>query len=269
MPPDSIPNPNPISTHPGFADLDYRKRRDALAALADTWTRGTPPPRIDYSDAEHATWRSVRARIDPLHERHACAVVRAAQRRVALPCDAIPQLVDVSATLERESGFRLAPVAGLVAARPFFAALADGVFLATQYVRHPSTPLYTPEPDVIHELVGHVAMLADERIAQLARACGRFAATADTVALQRLERVFWFALEFGACIEDGEIKAIGAGLLSSVGELERALVRAQWRPWDLDVLAQTDYATTGYQDAIFVAPSFDTLVDDVAAWLDA
>lgn len=261
MPPDSI------SIHPSFADLDYRKRRDALAALADTWTCGTPPPRIDYLSTEHATWRSVRARIDPLHERHACAVVRAAQRRVALPCDAIPQLADVSGALQHESGFRLAPVAGLVAARPFFAALADGVFLATQYVRHPSTPLYTPEPDVIHELVGHVAMLADERIAALARACGRFAETADAIALQRLERVFWFALEFGACIEDGEVKAIGAGLLSSVGELERAMERGRWRAWDLEVIARTDYATTGYQDAIFVAPSFTTLVDDVGAWL--
>jgi phenylalanine-4-hydroxylase len=257
----------PASTHPSFADLSYRRRRDALAALADAWTPGMPPPRIEYTPAEHATWRSVRARMDPLHERHASAIVRAAQARVALPCDAIPQLADVSAMLERESGFRLAPVAGLVAARPFFAALADGVFLATQYVRHPSTPLYTPEPDVIHELVGHVALLADPRIAALARACGRFAATADTTALARLERVFWFALEFGACIEDGCVHALGAGLLSSVGELERAMAGGRWRAWDLDTIAQTDYVTTGYQDAIFVAPDVDTLVDDVTTWL--
>ena len=165
---------------------------------------------------------------------------------MSLACAAIPQLADVSAMLERESGFRL---------------------LATQYVRHPSTPLYTPEPDVIHELVGHVALLADPRIAALARACGRFAATADATALQRLERVFWFALEFGACIEHGRVRALGAGLLSSVGELERAIQRGEWRAWDLDTIAQTDYMTTGYQDAIFVAPSFDVLVDDVAAWL--
>lgn len=264
MPPDSIP-----LAHPSFADEEYRRRRDSLAALADTWVAGTPPPRIEYAAVEHATWRRVRERIDPLHERFACAAVRDAQTRVALPCDAIPQLADVSTMLEHASGFRLAPVAGLVAARPFFAALADGVFLATQYVRHPSTPLFTPEPDVIHELVGHVALLADPRIAALARACGRFAATADARALQRLERVFWFALEFGACIEGGEVRAIGAGLLSSVGELERAMERARWLPWDLDTIARTDYVTTGYQDAVFVAPSFTTLVDDVAAWLRA
>jgi phenylalanine-4-hydroxylase len=252
-------------THPSFADPRYRIRRDQLAALADLGE----PARIDYTADEHATWRAVRARLDPLHRRHACAAVLAAQRRVPLAVTAIPQLADVSALLARTSGFRLGPVAGLVAARPFFAALARGVFLATQYVRHPSSPLYTPEPDVIHELVGHVALLADPRIAELARACGRFAASADDARLRRLERVFWFALEFGCCREDDEVRAVGAGLLSSVGELERAMQRARWRAWDLDAIARTDYGTTGYQDELFVAPDLDTLVADVAAWLRA
>jgi phenylalanine-4-hydroxylase len=263
--------PTPIrhdaDSHPSFADPAYRRRRDAIAALAHAWTPGNPPPRVPYTAAEHATWRSVRASADRLHEQHASATIRAAQARVPLPPDVIPQLADVSAMLERESGFRLAPVAGLVPTRPFFAALAQGVFLTTQYVRHPSMPLYTPEPDVIHELVGHVGLLADPRIAGLARACGVYAQTADALALARLERVFWFALEFGACVEDGRVHALGAGLLSSVGELEHAMARGRWRSWDLETMAQTDYVTTGYQDAIFVAPSVAALVADVGAWL--
>ena len=250
-------------THPTFSDLRYRVRRDQLAALA----LHVEPARIEYTADEHATWRSVRAKIDPLHRRHACAEVLAAQREVPLSPTTIPQLADVSAMLARASGFRLAPVAGLVPARPFFAALARGVFLATQYVRHPSSPLYTPEPDVIHELVGHVALLADPRVAELARACGAFAAVADEARLRRLERVFWFALEFGCCREGDDVRALGAGLLSSVGELENAMGRARWRAWDLDAMAQHDYGTTEYQDDLFVAPDFDTLVSDVAAWL--
>lgn len=254
-------------THPSFADPIYRRRRDALAALAHEYARSQVVPRVEYTAREHATWRSVRARIDPLHRAHACAAVLAAQREVALPTAAIPQLATVSAALARMSGFRLAPVAGLVAPRPFFAALAEGTFLATQYVRHHAVPLYTPEPDVIHELVGHVALLADPRVAALARRCGRAALHCDDVALRRLERVFWFALEFGACRENGAVRVLGAGLLSSVGELERAMDRARWRAWDLDAMAQTDYVTSGYQDEIFVAPDFDTLVSDVDAWL--
>jgi phenylalanine-4-hydroxylase len=81
--------------------------------------------------------------------------------------------------------------------------------------------------------------------------------------------VFWFALEFGCCKEGDEVRVLGAGLLSSVGELERAMQRARWRAWDLDAMAQTDYTTTGYQDELFVAPDFATLVADVEAWLRA
>jgi len=259
--------PDIDSTHPAFSDPHYRARRRSIAALADR-------PRIakvDYTADEHAVWRHVRARLDPLHARHACAAVLAAQRRVPLSADAIPQLADVSRRLARASGFRLRAVAGLVEPRPFFVALADGVFLATQYVRHASAPLYTPEPDIIHELVGHVAMLADERIAELARAFGRFARAADERALARVQRVFWFGLEFGLCREregEGEaVRAVGAGLLSSVGELERAMTGAAWRAWDLDAMATTDYDTTDFQRDLFVAPSFATMVEELASWL--
>lgn len=254
------------TSHPAVTDPRYRARREHIAALAVR-------PRlcdVEYTADEHDVWRLVRARLDPLHEVHACRAVRAAQRALPLATDRIPQLRAISRRLARLSGFRLCAVAGLVAPRPFFAALADGVFLATQYVRHCSAPLYTPEPDVIHELVGHVAMLADERIAALARAFGRLARLADEATLVRVQRVFWFGLEFGMCREHGGVRAVGAGLLSSVGELEHAMNAADrnvWRTWDLDAMATTDYGTTDYQRALFVAPSFPTLVGDLAAWV--
>ncbi|HET6584870.1 MAG TPA: hypothetical protein VFG69_15535, partial [Nannocystaceae bacterium] len=255
-----------LESHPAFTDPRYRARREHIAALSARPSICD----VEYTADEHAVWRSVRARLDPLHETHACRAVREAQRALPLAPDRIPQLAEVSRRLERLSRFRLCAVAGLVAPRPFFAALADGVFLATQYVRHCSAPFYTPEPDVIHELVGHVAMLADERIAALARAFGRLARAADESTLARVQRVFWFGLEFGMCREDGGTRALGAGLLSSAGELEHAMDgahRRAWRPWDLDAMATTDYGTTDYQHALFVAPGFATLVDDLAAWV--
>jgi phenylalanine-4-hydroxylase len=249
--------------HPAFTDSRYRARREHIAALASR----PRTARVAYTADEHAVWRLVRSRIDPLHDAHACTRVRAAQRALPLPTEEIPQLDDVSRRLRGCSGFRLRAVAGLVEPRPFFAALADGVFLATQYVRHASAPLYTPEPDVIHELVGHVAMLADERIAALARACGRLAREADAPTLARVQRVFWFGLEFGLCREGAATKAVGAGLLSSVGELEHAMTGTAWRAWDLDAMATTDYDTTDFQRDLFVAPDVDTLVDDIGAWI--
>lgn len=256
---------DPAASHPAFVDPRYRARRQGIAELA---TRRRLA-RVEYTADEHAVWRHVRARLDPLHARHACAAVLAAQRRVPLPIDEIPQLADVSRRLTAATGFRLRAVAGLVEPRPFFRALADGVFLATQYVRHPSTPLYTPEPDVIHELVGHVAMLADERIAALARAFGRLARIADERALVRAQRVFWFALEFGACRSeaDDSVRVVGAGLLSSVGELEHASHGTAWRAWDLDAMATTAYDTRRFQRDLFVAPRLSTMMDELEQWI--
>lgn len=256
---------HPHTDHPAFTDARYRVRRQHIAALA----RRPRTARVAYTSDEHAVWRLVRSRLDPLHDAHACAEVRVAQHALPLETDAIPQLDDVSRLLGARTGFRLRAVGGLVDPRPFFAALADGVFLATQYVRHPSAPLYTPEPDVIHELVGHVAMLADERIAALARAFGRLARDADEALLARMQRVFWFGLEFGMCREGALTKAVGAGLLSSVGELEHAMSGAAWRPWDVDAMATTDYDTTAFQRVLFVAPDFATLVDELDAWIAA
>ena len=93
----------------------------------------------------------------------------------------------------------MVPVEGLVAPRRFFSLLRDGVFNATQYVRHPSRPFYTPEPDVIHELVGHAATLAHPRLAAINRKFGEAAAIGDRRLLTRIERVYWFTLEFGVC----------------------------------------------------------------------
>lgn len=255
-----------LVSHPAFVDPSYRARRDHIAALARADQREIP--RIGYEPGEHDVWARVRARIDPLHARHACARVRQAQRRVPLDRDRIPQLADVSAALASATGFRLAPVPGLVAPGPFFTALGQGCFLATQYVRHAATPLYTPEPDVIHELVGHVPLLADPDIAELARRFGSIAARADPIALVRIARVFWFSLEFGMCREHGEARVLGAGLLSSITELEHAVAGAILLPFDPEAMAATDYDTQAIQPRLFVADDFDALVGSLHGWLD-
>ena len=156
--------------HPGAVDPEYRARRNALAALAMDWQPGTPPPIATYTDAEQEVWRIVCAELHNLHQRLACAAYLEGKERLQLPEDKIPQLVEVNELLKPLTGFQYVPAAGLVPLLEFYGTLADGIFHSTQYIRHHSVPLYTPEPDVIHEVVGHGNCLAHDRFAALYRA---------------------------------------------------------------------------------------------------
>jgi phenylalanine-4-hydroxylase len=144
------------------------------------------------------------------------------------------------------------------------------VFLCTQYIRHHSTPLYTPEPDVVHEIVGHGVTLASQRLAELNRLFGN-AVKRTTAAdhLEKLSRVYWFTIEFGVLREGGEVKAYGTGLLSSAGELEE-MRDAELRSFDLEAASECAYDPTHFQPVLFCAESFDemyqTLKDFLVRW---
>ena len=254
------------SEHPGFADPHYRRRREWIASLARAHRRGDPIPLVAYEAAEHAVWRRVWLELEPRHARWVARPLQQVLATFPLDRSAIPQLGEISRELSNRTGFRMTPVAGLVPPRRFLERLADGEFLSTQYVRHPSRPLYTPEPDIVHELVGHAATLADHRLAAINRLFGEAARHADEPGLRRLERVYWFTLEFGVCREGEAVRAVGAGLLSSAGELDR-LERLPLRPWNLEVIAATAYDTTDYQPWLFVAPSYDEMLVDLETWL--
>jgi phenylalanine-4-hydroxylase len=253
--------------HPGFRDPVYRARRNAIARIALQHVAGQPVPRIDYTDAEHAVWRTVWEKLTPLHERYACRQYLASRDRLALDHTRIPQLADVNNQLQPQTGFRMIPVAGLVSSRAFLSHLGQRFFLSTQYIRHASQPLYTPEPDVVHELVGHACTLCDQTLARLNRFFGDAAAQVDDATLAALERIYWYSMEFGLVDEDGATKAYGAGLLSSFGELERFAAAAEIRPFDPDEAAARPYDPTTYQAVLYRVPDFAALERDVRAWL--
>lgn len=252
--------------HPGFRDAAYRARRDLIAQLALDYDGG-PVPEVPYTEEEHAVWQQVWQALDPLHQRWAPRGFLILHHRLGLDRTRIPQYQPLNARLHAVCGFRMLPVAGLIQPRTFLSYLADGVFLGTQYIRHYTRPLYTPEPDVVHELIGHAASFTHPMIVELNRAFGRAARVADDEGVQRLERAYWWTMEFGALREDGEVKAFGAGLLSSFGELGSFADRAELRPFDLPRMAATGYDPTDYQPVIHVADSWEEMYYDLAEWL--
>jgi phenylalanine-4-hydroxylase len=252
--------------HPGVSDPGYRARRAAIAEVGRTYRRGAPIPDVVYTPEEDEVWRVVSSELARKHEAYACRAYRAGAEAVTLPADRVPQLREVDARVRELTGFRIEPVPGLVPTREFYGSLADRVFRSTQYVRHHSVPFYTPEPDIIHEIIGHANMLGNPVFADLYQLAGQASQRAETdAALDFFSKVFWFTLEFGVVWEDGELRAYGAGLLSSYGEIEE-FRRAEIRPWDLAQMGTLDYDITRYQPVLFAAESFDRMVDDLSAF---
>jgi phenylalanine-4-hydroxylase len=254
--------------HPGANDPVYRRRRGEIAAAALAWSPGEPAPRIDYTEAEQNVWRTVCREIAPKHERHAVSEYREALARVDLPTDHVPGLDEVSARIEPISGWRYVPAAGLVPLREFYGSLEKRVFHSTQYVRHPDVPLYTPEPDIIHEVLGHGHLIATPTFGELHRLAG--VATnrlRDEDNLRFLSKVFWFTLEFGVTVEQGELRAYGAGILSSYGEIDefRAM---EHRPLDLVEMGTADYDITAYQPVLYRAESVEQIVELVGDFFE-
>ena len=255
--------------HPGVSDKEYLARRARIADVGRRYRPGEPIPEVHYSAEEDEVWATVSAELAGLHRRFACAEVRDGSERLALPKDRVPQLHEVDARTRALSDFRIRPVPGLVPTREFYGSLADRTFLSTQYIRHHSVPFYTPEPDIVHEIIGHATMLASPRFADLYEAAGRASrrATSDE-ALDYFSRVFWFTLEFGVVHEDGEVRAYGAGLLSSYGEIQ-VFRDAEIRAWDIHAMGTTDYDITQYQPVLFAAESTDAMLADLGAFFDS
>ena len=252
--------------HPGFSDPAYRARRARIAEVGAAYTKGDPIPDVEYTPEEDDVWRVVSSELAVKHRTYACREYIAGVERLVLPTDRVPQLREVDERVHALTGFHIQPVPGLVPTRVFYGSLADRTFNSTQYIRHHSVPFYTPEPDIIHEIIGHANSLASPVFADLYEEAGKASVRSESdEALDFFSRVFWFTLEFGVLHEDGEVKTYGSGLLSSYGEIE-VFRSAEIRPWDLVAMGTQDYDITRYQPVLFAAESFPKLVDDLHAF---
>lgn len=245
--------------HPGAHDPEYRARRNRIAQLCRQY-RNDPQhviPQVEYSPEETAVWRFVYDQLDAAHARRACSQYLDSKAKLGISRDSIPQLADLNRRMRTLSNFGFAPIEGLVETRAFLSFLGRRIMLCTQYLRHHSRPEYTPEPDIVHEIIGHIPNFTTPDFADFSQAIGRGAIIANDEQLEQLGRLYWFTVEFGLIEEQGQIKAFGAGLLSSYRELEHAFSDdVDRRRFSLEEVLHTAYDYSDLQPTLFIIPSY-------------
>src|SRR5215218_6612573 len=246
--------------HPGANDEAYRERRDYIASLSKKFRETGVITDVDYNENEQNIWRVVANRLEEIQARRASKFYLQAKKDLGISNDRIPQLTEMSRRLKELSNFRLAPIEGLVETRAFLSWLSWRTMLSTQYIRHHSRPEYTPEPDIVHEAIGHIPMFTNTNFADYSQFIGHGARIATDEQIEELGRLYWFTVEFGMVEDAGEIKAYGAGLLSSFGELEHAFSdKVERRPFDLEQVINTSYDYSEMQRILYVIPSYAEL----------
>ena len=255
--------------HPGLGDDGYIRRRQELFALCRKHRlENLGPPLIDYNAEETRIWREVSPKLDELHVRYACRIYLDAKRQLAITRDEIPQLRHLSDRVQRETNVHLVPAEGALPYRTFYECIAQRGFPVTQFIRHGSHPEFTPEPDMIHDCLGHVPPLMNQDYAELLTLIGKAAATTPTGEhVLALKRFSWFSIEFGLIEEAGATKVFGAGILSSTGEIPYSINSPEVKrePFVTDVVINTDYDPSRMQDHLFIAPSFPFLRRELEA----
>ena len=221
-----------------------------------------------YTPEQHAVWQELVDRRLPQLREHACAQYLDGFEQIGLRADQLPDLKAVSRRLAPRTGWSSTPVSGFLPADAFFEMLAARMFPTTTWLRARESMDYTPEPDIFHDVFGHVPMHAHPVFADFLEHYGKVCAAAidRPQALERLGRLFWFTVEFGLIRQQGEIKVYGSGLISSHGECTRVLAGGcEIRDFDVDAVLNQEMQTSEMQPVLFAVDSFEQIYEAAKA----
>ncbi len=218
-----------------------------------------------YTPEQHAVWAELVSRRMPQLREHACAAYLEGFEQIGLQADRLPELAAVSARLRPRTGWESTPVSGFLPAAAFFAMLAARRFPTTTWIRGREALEYTPEPDIFHDVFGHVPMHAHPVFADFLEHYGKVCAGLTRPEdLERMGRLFWFTVEFGVIREGGAVKVYGSGLVSSHGECTRVVQGGsgvEVRPFDLEQVLEEPVDTGSMQNVLYAVESFEQLYD--------
>lgn len=218
-----------------------------------------------YDTESHEVWRILYQRRLKTLTTTASKVFLSGLRNIGLDAARVPDLRDVNARLAARTGWAAVGVDGFIPARQFFRCLSRRRFPTTLHVRPREQLDYLPEPDIFHDVFGHVPLHSDPVFADFLQRFGELASRAETDAeTEAMARLFWFTVEFGLINEDGRTKVYGSGLISSHGDALNALgLHCDRRPFELDAVISQPFEIDHFQDVLFVIDSFDQLFEAV------
>lgn len=216
-----------------------------------------------YTAEQHSVWAELVGRVLPELEKHAAEEYLEGFQIIGLKADSLPNLTSISARLAPRTGWSSTPVSGFLPAPAFFEMLAGRCFPTTTWLRSRESLEYTPEPDIFHDVFGHVPMHAHRVFADFLEHYGRVcASTPDAAVLEKLGRLFWYTVEFGVIQQRDQIKVYGSGLISSHGECRNVIEgHCAIHDFSLDEVLNTPVKVDELHKLLFAVSSFDQVYE--------
>jgi phenylalanine-4-hydroxylase len=216
-----------------------------------------------YAPEQHAVWAELVGRVLPNVEQHAAREYLEGFEIIGLQRERLPNLAEITKRLGPRTGWSSTPVSGFLPAPAFFEMLANRLFPTTTWLRSRESLEYTPEPDIFHDVFGHVPMHAHRVFGDFLEHYGRVCAgVSDQATLEKLGRLFWYTVEFGLIRQHGAIKAYGSGVISSAGECQSVINGGcAIHDFSLDEVINTPVKVDELQKVLFAVNSFDQIYE--------
>jgi phenylalanine-4-hydroxylase len=216
-----------------------------------------------YTAEQHEVWAELVRRCRPQLETYACREYLEGYRIIGLRDDRVPNLAAITERLKPRTGWSAVPVSGFLPAEAFFEMLAARLFPTTTYLRSRESLEYTPEPDIFHDVFGHLPMHAHKVFSDFVQHYGSVCArTGSPEVLERLGRLYWYTVEFGLIRQDGKIKVYGSGVISSHRECGNVIEGGcEVRDFDLEEVFATSVKVDELQKRLFAIESFEQLYE--------